>query len=417
MNEPSLTKRSVVALVVLGLGVLVIAALCIALFVSRSGLDKRLSDAQSQTRQGGELIRILTARLKSAQDLALELKLENSRLQLQISALQKQIAELEKRMEEKQAQIADLEKRMEEKQAQIADLEKRMEELKTKVVDLEKRIEDKEAQITEIDKQIEELKTKVADLEELLEKRRHEPFRNTVGIWMVPIIDGHFQMGSPPGELDRQADEVRHLVHLTKPFYLAVHEVTRQQYEEVMQGRPWEGKVDNDEADSDSPATCMTWSEAVDFCEKMTELENIPGVRYHLPTEAQWEYACRAGTATPFWFGLAAPEFGGLSEWLGPGDDNPQPVGRKRENQWGLFDMHGNVDEWCQDWYGPLDNQEAVNPTGPGMGTERVVRGGTIFTSPGNARSARRHPSMDIDARASRGFRVARTYDAVPSGR
>jgi formylglycine-generating enzyme required for sulfatase activity len=403
MNELSLSKRSVVALVVLGLGVLVIAALCIALFVSRSGLDKRLTDAQSQTRQDGELIRILTAGLKSAQDLALELKLENSRLQLQISTLQKE--------------IADLEKRIEDKEAQITELEKQIEELKTKVVDLEKRIEDKEAQITALEKQIEELKKKVADLEELLEKRRHEPFRNTVGIWMVPIIDGHFQMGSPPGELDRKADEVQHLVHLTKPFYLAVHEVTRQQYEEVMDDRPWEGKVDNDEADSDYPATFVDWHNAVDFCKEMTKLENIPGVRYHLPTEAQWEYACRAGTATPFWFGLAAPEFGGLFEWLGPGDDNPQPVGRKRENPWGLFDMHGNVDEWCQDWYGPLDNQEAVNPTGPGMGRERVVRGGTIFTLPGHARSARRHPSMDIDARASRGFRVARTYDAVPSGR
>ncbi|MCH7989078.1 MAG: formylglycine-generating enzyme family protein, partial [Planctomycetes bacterium] len=134
-----------------------------------------------------------------------------------------------------------------------------------------------------------------------------DPIVNSVGMLLVPIPAGEFQMGSPDSDSVASDDEKpQHLVKITKPFYLSVYEVTQQQYEKVMGTRPWQDKP-NVQDGPDYPATYVSWNDAVEFCRKLSEQE---GVEYRLPTEAQWEYACRAGTTTVYSFGDDAYKLG-----------------------------------------------------------------------------------------------------------
>jgi len=255
------------------------------------------------------------------------------------------------------------------------------------------------------------------------------PIVNSIGMLLVPIPPGQFQMGSPDSDKNARDDEKpQHLVKITKPFYLSVYEVTQQQFEKVMGVRPWQGKA-NVRDGPDYAATYVTWNDAVEFCRKLSEQE---GVEYRLPTEAQWEYACRAGTTTLYSFGDDVSKLG-QHAWYQENESSDvselyaHRVGQKLPNPWGLYDMHGNVAEWCQDWYvggygseyvGGYGSEKAVSdPMGPVQQGIffRVLRGGSFLMQPVNVRSVSRStyvcPAPDARAFYSGpGFRPSRNY-------
>ncbi len=200
-------------------------------------------------------------------------------------------------------------------------------------------------------------------------------------VWIPP---GTFVMGSLPGEPVRLENETPHRVTLTKGFYLGVHPVTQAQWRAVMGNNPSRVKAAN------HPVEMVSWDSCVVFCKKLRQLT---GKRFRLPTEAEWEYACRAGTTTAYHSGNgleALRQVGWCSYDEVPGSAGmTQPVGLLQPNAWGLWDMHGNVWEWCRDWYAPYEG-DAIDPIGPCFGTARVLRGGSWYYGPNDCRSARR---------------------------
>ena len=238
---------------------------------------------------------------------------------------------------------------------------------------------------------------------------------NSIGMELIEIPAGKFTMGSPVGEKDHQNNEAQVSVTLTKSFTLGKTEVTQGQWQSVMGTEPWTGQK-NVQADKDCPATYVSWGDATEFCKRLTDLERTAGTlkadeEYHLPTEAQWERACRAGTETAFSFGDDESKLGEYAWFDGNaknvGEQYAHKVGLKKPNPWGLHDMHGNVWEWCSDWYdGKLIG--GVDPIGPEGGSTRVFRGGCWGFTPGRCRSANRGdaPSNRVNRL---GFRVARS--------
>ena len=222
---------------------------------------------------------------------------------------------------------------------------------------------------------------------------------NSIGIELIEIPAGKFTMGSPADEKFRRKNESQVSVTLTKPFGLGKYEVNQREWKEVMGTEPWDGQK-SVKADKDCPATWVSLKDATRFCEKMTNLERKAGTlkaneEYRLPTEAEWEYACRAGTTTAFSFGDDEKQLGEYAWFKGNthGEEYAHKVGLKEPNPWGLHDMHGNVDEWCSDY---------------AVGSLRVNRGGGWRSAPGLCRSAYREnlPSTRFNYL---GFRVARS--------
>jgi formylglycine-generating enzyme required for sulfatase activity/predicted Ser/Thr protein kinase len=231
---------------------------------------------------------------------------------------------------------------------------------------------------------------------------------NTIGMTLVPILAGEFLMGSPDSDSDAWSDEKpQHRVRITRPFYLGVTEVTQGQYRAVMGQNPSHFR-----GSDDLPVEMVSWEEAQAFCARLNEQEKeqLSGERYRLPTEAEREYACRAGTTTRFSFGDANS---GLDDhgWFGSNSGGQtHPVGQKRPNPWGLFDMHGNVWEWCEDGYDDkyYVSSPAADPPGPSQAAFRVVRGGSWFDLPAYARSTFRGSRAPEFRNAGIGLRVAR---------
>ena len=190
-------------------------------------------------------------------------------------------------------------------------------------------------------------------------------------------------MGSPVTETGRQTDETEHNVTLTKGFYLGKYEVTQEQYEKVMGKNPSRFKGNK------LPVEMVSWNDAVTFCEALTKKESKRGWEFSLPTEAQWEYACRAGTTTAYSWGDTITSGYANYNWDGEyntGADFKQTrdVGLYSANPWGFFDMHGNVKEWTADLY---DNYPKSSVIDPRMQT-RVIRGGSWYTPGAGLRSA-----------------------------
>jgi len=208
-------------------------------------------------------------------------------------------------------------------------------------------------------------------------------YTNEVGMEFVLMPAGELLMGSPRGEPGREANErPQHEVRITRAFCIGAHEVTQEQYAAVM------GRNPSKFPGARNPVERVSWHDAVQFCARLSEKD---GRTYRLPTEAEWEYACRAGSTTAYSFGSDPPGLGDHAWHSGNSGEKPHEVGLKLPNAWGLYDMHGNVWEWCQDWYEDgYRSRAAEDPTGPTSGSYRCVRGGSWFDYPTPLRSAAR---------------------------
>ena len=234
---------------------------------------------------------------------------------------------------------------------------------------------------------------------------------NTLGMEFVYIAPGTFIMGSPPNEAGRKDDERQHKVTLTRGYYLQTTEVTQGQWKAVMESNP--SYFVNDCGD-DCPVENVSWDDVQAYIRKLNQIEET--TKYRLPTEAEWEYACRAGTETPFSFGTCLStdqaNYNGKYPMVGceRGRYRERPVdaGSLAANAWGLFDMHGNVWEWCQDRYGDYPTGAVTDPEGPPSGTNRVIRGGSWSRGARLGTSARRFSSSPDNRRRSLGFRLVR---------
>jgi formylglycine-generating enzyme required for sulfatase activity len=239
------------------------------------------------------------------------------------------------------------------------------------------------------------------------------------------VEPGRFSMGSSPNELERRDDELQHEVKITKAYCMGVYLVTQAQYRQVMGMNPSmfspRGRLKDKVvglATDDFPVESVSWEDAMDFCRMVSLLPDVKGKGWvvDLPTEAQWEYACRAGTNTEFHHGnsLSSEQanFNGKSPYggaaKGPFLGRPTKVGSYEANAWGLFDMHGNVNQWCKDWYDKdyYKNSEKHDPVGPKDGQSRVMRGGPWYANAGLCRAASRNPNEPEPRQPHRGFRV-----------
>ena len=183
---------------------------------------------------------------------------------------------------------------------------------------------------------------------------------NDLGIRFRLIPPGTFTMGSPESEKERHGDETAHEVTISQAFYLGTFEITQAQWEEVF------GEKANSSwfrhPGSDYPVEEVPWTYANRFASKLAEREGAPGWTYRLPTEEEWEYACRAGTATPWHFGERAADLYQHDVYAGFRHNGPEPVGQRRPNSWGLFNMHGNVWEWCGNLFYYYDRPDIKDP-------------------------------------------------------
>ena len=271
---------------------------------------------------------------------------------------------------------------------------------------------------------------------------------NSIGMKLVLIPKGSFTMGSPVTEAGSDDDERQHEVTISKDYYLGVFEVTQVQYKKLMalnpsyfQGdkvavkvpaekHPNTGRTIEDAKiiprdSSNYPVDSVTWDDAVLFCKRLSNLseEKKAGRVYRLPTEAEWEYACRAGSKTIYSFGDSKSSLGDYA-WYSRNtkqrnsDGRTYPVGQKKPNAWGLYDMHGNVSEWCQDWYGDYPRSAVTDPVGPASGRDRVLRGGNWGGGGSDrckCRTANRShaPPSYNSAGFSNGFRVVMRLNLV----
>ncbi len=284
---------------------------------------------------------------------------------------------------------------------------------------------------------------------------RHVELPGRVVLEMAWIAPGAFTMGSPASEPGHHADEAPQTsVTLSRGFWLGTTPVTIGQWRAVM-GRGVRGQLmrlidDDTEYDfagrrqtkreymhftraraaeylagesADLPMYFVSWDDAMEFCRRLTEIERAagrlpPGYAYSLPTEAQWEYAARAGTSTAIysepldaiaWYsGNSADGYRGKGFTVAAGAiGGPRAVAGKRPNHWGLYDMAGNVWQWCLDWYGPYPGGEVTDPAGPASGASRVNRGGSFGSAAADERSASRAGNPPAEASAYRGFRLA----------
>jgi len=244
------------------------------------------------------------------------------------------------------------------------------------------------------------------------QRKKTQSITNSIGMTFVPIENGTFIMGSQVKEKNRFNNEDQHKVTISKYFYLQTTEVTQAQWTRVL------GKDSNhiNDCGSDCPVVNVTWNDAIKFIRKLNRIEKTN--RYRLPTEAEWEYACRASTNTPYYFGNCIMSIQANFDASGTNSNCPTSsnrgrviqVGSLKKNRWGLYDMHGNVWEWCNDWYGPYQKSNINNPKGPTSGRFRILRGGAWNSKDSSLRSAIRFKMRPDAGTNSTGFRIAMKY-------
>jgi uncharacterized protein (TIGR02996 family) len=253
---------------------------------------------------------------------------------------------------------------------------------------------------------------------------------NSLGMTFALILPGTFSMGSPETEADRSEDETLHPVTLSRPVFLGTSPVTvgafgrfvaatNYQTEAEKSGGAYgylQGRWKQDPSitwrnpgftqTEAHPVVCVSWNDAQDMVAWLNQVETNSGLVYSLPTEAQWEYACRAGSETAYWWG-EANKLGEYAWFDENSEKKTHPIQTKKPNPWGLFDMHGQVWEWCADWYDDYPTEAVEDPPGPSGGSFRVGRGGSWYSGPASCRSARRGAGAPGYRRADRGIRLA----------
>ena len=249
-------------------------------------------------------------------------------------------------------------------------------------------------------------------------RTKGEVITNSIGMKLAYIPAGKFMMGSPASEKERRDDELQHEVQISKPFYMGVYAVTQEEYEKVMETNPSYFRYNPKGKDKQlitrrSPVESVSWNEAKEFCRKLSTKD---GKTYRLPSEAEWEYACRAGTTTPFFFGQTIStdqaNYNGNYAYgngqKGVYRDRTTEVGSFPPNAFGLYDMHGNVWQWCEDRYDAnyYQNSPKVDPLNSTAGEYHVLRGGSWGFDPGFCRSACRLNVAPDNRIGDIGFRV-----------
>ena len=254
---------------------------------------------------------------------------------------------------------------------------------------------------------------------------------NTIGMTLNEIPAGTFLMGSPTDqsgrrltdEIGRRLIEIQHKVTISKAFYMQTTELTQGQWKALMNTEPWKGKQSHPSVGAsvkegpNYPASYVNWDNAVEFCKKLSTKE---GKKYRLPTEAEWEYACRAGAKTTWSFGNDKKALGDYAWYQANALKSPEQyaheVGLKKPNAWGLYDMHGNLFEWCHDYFGKdyYNQSPEKDPTGPARGYSRILRGGSWYHAREFARSGYRRSMRAAGYGAwlyPHGVRVVRELD------
>jgi formylglycine-generating enzyme required for sulfatase activity len=233
-------------------------------------------------------------------------------------------------------------------------------------------------------------------------------YTNSLGMTFRRLNTGTFAMGSPTSEPGRSTDEIQHQVTLTRAFYMQTTEVTQSQWSTVMGSNP----SSDPSCGGNCPVENISWNNIQSF---ISELNARGEGTYRLPTEAEWEYAARAGSTTAFANGGITelscgldPNLNAMGWYCYNSGERLHTVAQKSANNWGLYDMHGNIWEWCQDWYGPYPSGSVTNPTGPSSGTNRVARGGGFRNPAYLLRSAQRGPNAPLGGDPYTGFRLVR---------
>ncbi|MGK7898662.1 MAG: SUMF1/EgtB/PvdO family nonheme iron enzyme [Xenococcus sp. (in: cyanobacteria)] len=365
--------------------------------------------------------------------------------QEEITELKAQIAELEasskkeqKELEQNyQSQQQKLEQQLQQEKTRIQQLEesereqkKQLEELTGNYDNLQQQLQDREVELNRINQQLsqktkmtnalqKELVIKRGEIDNLLQQtaldnKKQEPSQaqtftvdlgDNITLEMIAIPSGKFLMGTADEEIERlckkynveyfRAEKPQHKVTV-QAFYMGIYPVTQAQYKTIMGNNPSRFQGD------DRPVEKVSWDEAVEFCRKLSQQT---GTEYRLPTEAEWEYACRAGTTTAYYFGDEITD--NLVNYSGTVGKTTS-VGQYKSNDFGLYDMHGNICEWCQDdWH---DNYENAPNNGKEWGSKessiKVIRGGSWYNNPNDSRSAYRYFVTRDDRYFSLGFRV-----------
>jgi len=240
----------------------------------------------------------------------------------------------------------------------------------------------------------------------LFGRQKQKTHTNSIHMDLIQIQAGSFNMGSPKDEPERISGETLHHVTISKPFFLSTTPVTQKQWKRLMGNNPAKFK-----RDEKCPVESISWDQAVAFCTKLSAKEKR---NYRLPTEAEWEFACRAGTETPFYTGqgITRDDANYNGRMVYPGSpkgkksERTTPVGQHPANPHGLADMHGNVWEWCSDWYDRYALKEPADPTGPRVGRLKAMRGGSWEHSARRARSACRRAEEEGFSDYTVGMRV-----------
>ena len=223
--------------------------------------------------------------------------------------------------------------------------------------------------------------------------------QNFGGIDFVWCPPGTFLMGSPEEEAGRSKEELLHQVTLTRGFWIGKYPVTQGQWLDVMGQNPSECR----DAGLEAPIETVSWDDAQEFCRALSQRDDR---EYRLPTEAEWEYACRAESSSIWCFGYDEEKLGDYAWYDMNSDGQTHPVGQKAPNDWGIHDMHGNVFEWCQDMYGDYPEGSTTDPHGPDDRVFPVYRGGSAFNGARYCRSAFRWRFAHHTRTINLGFRV-----------
>jgi len=306
--------------------------------------------------------------------------------------------------------------------SQVQDLSGQRDRLQGQLQQVEGELQEARRQRQESDAQVQRLDLEKSQLTAQLAAARARSFpqqwasllkqplelSNSLDTRFVLLPAGQFWMGAPDTDLQAERDErQRHQVRITKPVWLAKYAVTQAEYQRVMGLNPSAYQ----QSGATAPVDSVSWNEAVEFCRKLSasSAEQAAGRAYRLPTEAEWEYACRAGTETRYSFGDAVGELGDYAWHSGNSDWITHPVGLKKPNAWGLCDMHGNVWEWCGDWYEAAyyNSSPADDPRGPAGGSFRVARGGSWSGGASRCRSSCRNWVAPDHRGDGLGFRLA----------